>query len=384
MLNREPASAPIFTSAFAPRPTPACASQSLPDPRNFPLRAGLDLATAPFTFSHSLVLVISCRRSSSTRLSHLVLALGLAFSAVAPAPAQEIIDGIAAVVNGDVITFSQVRELVRAREQQLRQSLSGKELVDKVKELREGALQDLIDRQLILQEFKKQGLQLPDYVIEEHVQSIIRTDFGGDRAAFQRTLAAQGYTMAQFRDIERDKIVVQAMRRKSLGNTPVISPGKVESYYTENRKSYASDAKMQLRLITLGKNSGESPESQKKMVEEIREKIVAGGDFGKMAELYSEDSSSAIGGDWGWIDSGTLNPDLSKAAFSLDAGEVSRVLEFGDSYYLLYSEAKKNAEVKPLQAVRNDIESKLRQELSQAQQEKWLQDLRKKAYIKKY
>ncbi len=318
------------------------------------------------------------------RACRLGLLLSLVFGLGSSLPAQEIVDGIAAVVNGDVITFSQVRELVRAREQQLRQSLSGKELVDKIKELREGALQDLIDRQLILQEFKKQGLQLPDYVIEEHVQTIIRADFGGDRAAFQRTLAAQGYTMAQFRDIERDKIVVQAMRRKSLGNAPLISPGKVEKFYTENRQEYSSEAKMQLRLITIGKNSGESPESQKKMAEEIRQRVEAGGDFGKLAQLYSEDSSSSIGGDWGWIDPGTLNADLSKAAFALDPGTVSKVLEFGESYYLLYSEAKKNAAVKPLKAVRNDIESKLRQELSQAQQEKWLQDLRKKAYIKKY
>ncbi len=318
--------------------------------------------------------------------SFLLLATLLALLAPPPprAGAQEIIDGIAAVVNGDVITFSQVRDVVRAREQQIRQTLSGKELVDQVKTLREGALQDLIDRQLILQAFKKQGLQLPDYVVDEHMQTIIRTDFGGDRAAFQRTLAAQGYTMAQFRDIERDKIVIQAMRRKNLGDTPVVSPGKVEDYYAKNRDTYASDAKMQLRLITLGKNSGESPESQKKMAEEIRQKVKAGGDFGKMAELYSEDSSAAIGGDWGWIDPGTLNEDLSKAAFALDAGEISEVLGFGDSYYLLYSEAKKNAAVKPLQEVRDDIEAKLRQELAQASQEKWLQDLRKKAYIKKY
>lgn len=322
-------------------------------------------------------------------LSRLSLAFALGFLALTiPAGpglhAQEIIDGIAAVVNGDVITFSQVREVVRAREQQLRQTLSGKDLVDQVKELREGALQDLIDRQLILQEFKKQGLQLPDYVVEEHVQTVMREEFGGDRAAFQRTLAAQGYTMAQFRKIERDKIVVQAMRRKNLGDAAIISPGKVEDYYKENRQQYATEAKMQLRLISIGKNSGESPASQRQMAGEIRQKIVAGGDFSKLAELYSEDSSATIGGDWGWIDGSTLNETLSKAAFALEPGEVSKVFEFGDNYYLLYCEAKKNATVKPLEDVRDTIEGKLQQELARASQEKWLKDLRKKAYIKKY
>jgi len=67
----------------------------------------------------------------------------------------EVIDGIAAVVNKDVITYSQVRELIGARERALRATLQGEELANQIKEIRFAALKDLIDRQLILQEFKK-------------------------------------------------------------------------------------------------------------------------------------------------------------------------------------------------------------------------------------
>src|SRR5438552_435307 len=84
----------------------------------------------------------------------------------------ELIDGIADIVNNEVVTFSQVQEVSASQEQSLRQQYSGQELIDKIKEVRLAALRDLIDRQLILQEFKKKDFHIPDYVIEDHVQKI--------------------------------------------------------------------------------------------------------------------------------------------------------------------------------------------------------------------
>src|SRR5439155_11680457 len=108
----------------------------------------------------------------------------IAAAPISLAAEQEVLNGIAAVVNGDVITFSQVRELTGARERALRDSLKGEELVNKIKELRVQAINDLIDRQLILQEFKKNKFTIPEYVIDDRIQTIIREEFGGDRQAF--------------------------------------------------------------------------------------------------------------------------------------------------------------------------------------------------------
>jgi len=292
---------------------------------------------------------------------------------------QQVLDGIAAVVNGEVITFSQVRELIGAREQALRtQSKGGTELVEKVKELRLSAVNDLIDRQLILQEFKKNKLQIPDYVIDDHVSTIIREQFGGDRGAFVRTLEAQGYTLQKFKDIEKDKIIVQAMRSKNVKNETIVPPQKIQDYYEKNREEYSTPEQIKLRMIVLK----ESGASGRKMAEEIRQKIVAGAEFEKMAQMYSQDSTQESGGDWGWIDRKTLNEDLSKVAFGLKAGQVSRVVELGGNCYLLYVEARKNAATKRLTDVHDEIETKLLQQERQKAQQKWIEGLRQKAFIK--
>src|SRR5687768_15153373 len=99
---------------------------------------------------------------------------------------QRGLDGVAASVNGDVITYSQVRELVKPREEMLRQAFTGQELVDKVKEARLASLKDLVDRQLVIQEFDKAGYKIPDYVVDQQINQIIKEQFKGDRQRFMK------------------------------------------------------------------------------------------------------------------------------------------------------------------------------------------------------
>ena len=292
----------------------------------------------------------------------------------------EVLDGIAAVVNGDVITFSQVRDVVGDRERALRNQYTGKELVEKIKELRLSALQDLIDRQLILQEFKKNKFSIPDYVIDDHIQTIIREQFAGDRGAFIRTLEAQGYTLEKFKEEETDKIIVQAMRQKNVKSDSIVSPQSILDYYEKNREEFTTPEQVKLRMIVIKKGG----ESGRKMAEELRQKVLAGAEFDKLAQMYSEDATQDSGGDWGWIDRKTLNDNLTKVAFSLKPGEVSRVVELSGNCYLLFCESKKSATTKSLASVHDDIETKLLQQERQKAQQKWIDSLRQKAFIKMY
>jgi peptidyl-prolyl cis-trans isomerase SurA len=143
------------------------------------------------------------------------------------ARAAESVDGIAAVVNGDIITYSEVRDVVGPREKLLRSQYSGQELIDKIKEARRAALQDLIDRQLIIQDFNKEKFQIPPHFIDAHVDATIRESFGGDRNTFIKTLQAQNYTLSKFRDLERDKIIVQAWRAKNVKSNLFVPPNKI-------------------------------------------------------------------------------------------------------------------------------------------------------------
>src|SRR6266571_8873588 len=150
------------------------------------------------------------------------------------------VDGIAAIVNGDVITISQVRALSAPREKQLRTQYTAQDLEKQLTATRELALKDLIDRQLVIQAFKKEKYEIPDHFVEQRMHEVIRENFGGDRNTFLKTLEAQNYTLGEFRQKEMEQMIVQAMRGHNVKTKNIISPTKIEDYYRKHRDEFTS------------------------------------------------------------------------------------------------------------------------------------------------
>lgn len=302
----------------------------------------------------------------------------------AQAQQEQMVDGIAAVVNSNVITFGQVRELLMFRQRSMEQQPS-EEMRQKMKKSQDAAVNDLVDRQLIIDEFKEQGFQIPDYVIDDRINSIIREEFGGERTSFVRTLKAQGFSLTRFREVEREKIIVQAMRQRAVKTDFVVSPDKVAAYYRSNVAQYSTPEEIRLSMIVLRPEPGSDDDpdaTMREVAREIRQKLADGADFAGMAQMYSQDSTADLGGDWGWIDRKTLTSELNRIAFSLSPGELSEVIQVGDAYYIMRVEAKKAAVTKPLAEMRDEISQKLIEEERLRLQKQWIEGLRRKAYVK--
>jgi peptidyl-prolyl cis-trans isomerase SurA len=309
----------------------------------------------------------------------------LCHGALAAEEPPRIIDGIAAIVNGDIITYSQVRGLSQPRERLLRTQYHAEELDKQIQAARAAALQDLIDRQLIVQAFHKEKFELPEHFVDERINDIIRDDFGGDRNTFIKTLQAQNYSLTEFKKMEMDKIIVSAMRSKNVKPVTTISPTKVMDYYKQHRAEFTAKEQVKVRLIMIPTRAAEgNTAAQKAIAEEILGKLADGAPFDRMAQMYSEDATRDAGGDWGWVERKTLAPPLEKVAFNLPPGRVSHVIELGPNFYILKVEEKRGGETPSFTKLRPEIEKKLMQEETQRQQELWLAGLRQKAYIQKF
>lgn len=300
-----------------------------------------------------------------------------------PAQQPQVIDGIAAIVNGDVITYSQVRALVAPREKLLRSQLTGDALAKELKTARHAALKDLIDRQLIIQAFKKESFNIPDHIIDQRVDEIIRENFGGDRNTFIKTLQAQNFTLGEFKKMESEKIIVQAMRHKNVKLANIASPTKVREFYLQHRPELSSKEEVKLRMIMIPAR-GSDGSAQKALAEELLGKLAAGSAFDRLAQMYSEDSSRDLGGDWGWVERKTLAAPLAKVAFSMPVRKNSNIIELGGNYYILKVEDKRGGDAPPMDKLRPLIEQRLVQEEAQRQQELWIAGLRQKAYIRTF
>ena len=295
------------------------------------------------------------------------------------------IDGIAAIVNGQAITISQVRSLSAPREKQLRAQYTGEELQKQLKVARDLALKDLIDRQLVLEAFKKEKYEIPDHFVEERLHEIIRENFGGDRNTFIKTLEAQNYTLGEFKQKEMEQMIVQAMRSHNVKKSTIVSPTKIDDYYRKHRDEFTSKETIKLRMIMIpGQKDTATAPAQKALAEEVLGRLASGAEFDRTAQIYSEDSTRDNGGDWGWIERNTLAGPLEKVAFNMPVGRVSNIIDYAGNYYILKVEDKQGGTTKSLAEVRSEIEKKLLQEEAQQIQERWIASLREKAYIKTF
>ena len=323
---------------------------------------------------------------SFTAISTAVCALALLpICCAAFAQEAQVVDGIAAIVNSDVITFSQVRQLSAPRERLLRSQLTGQELLNKIKEARDLALKDLIDRRLIIQAFKKESYQIPDHVVDQRVHDIIRENFGGDRNTFVKTLEAQSYSLGEFKEKEMERIIVQAMRSHNVKTNYIISPTKIEDFYRKHRDLFTTKEEIKLRMIMIsGQKDTGNAQAQKAVAEEVLGKLAGGGEFDQTAQIYSEDSTRQNGGDWGWIQRNTLAAPLEKFAFNMPVGRISNIIDYAGNYYILKVEDKRGGTTRSLAEARGDIEKKLIQDEAQQIQERWIASLRQKAFIRTF
>jgi len=297
----------------------------------------------------------------------------------------QVVDGIAAIVNGDVITYSQVRQLSAPRERLLRSQFTGQDLENKLKEVRQLALKDLIDKRLVIQAFKKESYAIPDHIIDQRIQEIIRENFGGDRNTFVKTLEAQNYSLGEFKEKEMERIIVQAMRSHNVKTNYIISPTKIEDFYKKHRDLFTTKEEIKLRMIMIsGQKDTGNAQAQKSLAEEVLGKLAGGAEFEQTAQVYSEDSTKDNGGDWGWIGRNTLAAPLEKFAFNMPVGRISNIIEYAGNYYILKLEDKRGGTTRSLAEARGDIEKKLIQDEAQQIQERWIASLREKAYIRTF
>jgi peptidyl-prolyl cis-trans isomerase SurA len=267
----------------------------------------------------------------------------------------------------------------------LRSQFTGQDLENKVKEARQLALKDLIDRRLIIQAFKKESYQIPDHIVDQRVHDIIRESFGGDRNTFIKTLEAQNYSLGEFKEKELERIMVAAMRSHNVKTSMIASPTKIEDYYRKHRDEFSTKEEIKLRMIMIsGQKDTGNAQAQKGLAEEVLGRLAGGAEFEQTAQIYSEDSTKDNGGDWGWIGRNTLAVPLEKFAFNMPVGRISNIIDYAGNYYIIKVEDKRGGTTKSLAEARADIEKKLIQDEAQQIQERWVASLRKKAYIRTF
>lgn len=302
--------------------------------------------------------------------------------------AQSYSNRIVAVVDGNPIMASEVRDMVKAQEQIIRYQFQNdparaeKELTI----LRESALESLIDREILLAEFKKLGGVIKAQYVDDDINSIIRESFKGNRDAFVDELNKTGMSLRKFRELREKMVIMNVMRARNSGEHPPATPREVEEYYNKNVDKWREGDQLKISTITIPKFSGEAgstPEKQRKLAEDIRSKVVGGADFAATARTYSQDSRAENGGSWDWMAKTDMMPAIANAAMEPKTGGISPIIDQEASYIIVAVDAKKLGTAPSLADKRAEIEKLINAEKSKGNIDKWMEGVRKKHVIKR-
>jgi peptidyl-prolyl cis-trans isomerase SurA len=322
----------------------------------------------------------------SLRLSLLALFAATAFSS---AVAQRYSNGIAAVVDGVPITTSEVEETIKAQEQviQMQYRNDPERIKKEIVLLRQSAIETLIDREILLAEFRKIGGVIKAQYVDDDINTIIRESFKGDRDAFVDELTRGGISMKKFRELREKMVIMNVMRARNSGDHPPATPREVQEFYDKNLDKWREGDQIKISTITIPKLTGQpgsTAEKQRKLIQELRTKILQGADFAAVAKAHSQDSHQENGGAWDWMAKTDLMPAIADAAMELKTGGISPVLDLESNYIIVSCDAKKLGTAPPLEQYRPEIEKMITQEKSKAAIDKWMETVRKKHVIKRY
>jgi peptidyl-prolyl cis-trans isomerase SurA len=309
-----------------------------------------------------------------------------ASSAVAENMNLRFANGIVAVAEEKIITVADVMQEIGPLIPQLRAGArNDKEFQEGLERLQDDAIQNLVDRVLIVKEFRKdEKRQIPYHYIDNAIADEIAERFEGDRSKFLAYLKAKGQTQRDYRREVEENIIFQYMQGQQKKSQSVVSPVRIETFYNENKDRFYQEDAVHLRLIQLTRTEDQTDATLTERAEQILARFKGGEKFEDLAKEFSNDMKRSKGGDWGWMKRSDFKKEFSDPAFELKKGEATTVILLPEGAFILYAEDRKMAGIQQIDEVRDQIERMLVQQMGRTSQERWLERLRRNGYVKHY
>jgi peptidyl-prolyl cis-trans isomerase D len=184
------------------------------------------------------------------------------------------------------------------------------------------------------------------------------------KAFYQRNKATYNNSIPEKRQIKY--VVVDSAK---IAAATAVTEQDLQTYYDQHRDEYRFPEQVKISQIQFKLPLGPGGKVDEKGVEEVRKKaedvlrqVKAGGDFAKLAEQYSDDTTAKNGGEIGWIGRGRAAAEFERAAFSMPEGQTSDLVRSSVAFHIIRVEDKQDAHVKTLAEVKGEIQEKVKQQ----------------------
>ena len=258
-------------------------------------------------------------------------------------PALVYSDRIAAIVNDQIITLSELNRMVVPMAENSKEDIN---------EVRKQVLGQLIERKILLQKAEKEKIEI---------------------------------SKERLREAEEQIIIAELINRNVNRKMYSVAEDEIEKFYEINKSRFYEPTKIKAGNIFIKVNDLRNKDEWLKA--EIRgrnvlREIYKGEDFAELARKYSDDKeSSSQGGDLGYFSRNEVIPEIGKAAFELKVGEASDLVKTPFGYIIIKVEDKKIGKCKDIEEVREEIKNVLLQRKKDEALRQFIEGLKKEASV---
>jgi len=248
------------------------------------------------------------------------------------------IEGIAAIVNDQPISYSDVRERARL----LLLSLGGQPSQQDILRVTSQALEQLIDEKLQLEKAAEFEQEIEEAEILASINDMAAQS-GLNQSQLYQQLLSSGVNPRSLEEQMRAEIAWRRIMNGLYGSRIRISENQIDERLGQLRAALG-ETQYRVSEIFLFAPDPESKAQAVEAANSIRAQLLEGAPFQVAAQRFSSAPTSATGGDMGWISLEDLDPEVASALLAMGERGLSEPITVANGVYLVALNARREPE----------------------------------------
>ncbi len=258
-------------------------------------------------------------------------------STQAPVSAQlpenlEYLDRVVAIVNGSIITSIQLDHQVAAIRARLQQQEPGQMPPDSA--LRRQVLQQMILQDIEIQLAQRAGIKASSAALNQAVANIAHAN-NLTPGQLREALVSQGQSWKHFKKDLRNHILVDRLMQQEVESRIHLDPGEIKTFSRQLKTIGGVSFNLQQIFVALPPTpTPEALSSARAAVDQIRNRLVAGASFSRLATETGGSQDALQGGHLGWVKAAQLTRTISQTLLTLKPGQISPIIPSADGFHI--------------------------------------------------
>jgi peptidyl-prolyl cis-trans isomerase SurA len=297
----------------------------------------------------------------------------------APAHSSVLLDRVVAVVNKEVITWSELYEMMEYEATDQVKALKQEDRLKVFKNNEALFLDRLIDIRLQIQDARRLGFEVTPDELTQAIESI-KKKYSLTDDLFKESLKKEGLTIEDYKKRLSEQILVSHFVNQQIKNKVIVSEEDVKKYIDLSKQSLNDGESFKLRMIFFAKPKDDADrKTNEDKASLVIQRLKAGEDFSLLAKEYSEDPSAKNGGELGFIKQSQTAKEFLAALSKMNIGDFSN--PFWTEKGLQIIKLDEKTAVKSIDSIREDAKNQVAEVQFQEKYKSWIKSLREKAHI---